>query len=113
MKKIILITAALLAMTACKKAEDVKVDEVKTKTVGDTITGKDTVAVNDAAQTNDVAAVKVTEKTSKVLTPETAEVAQATGKPAVPEKTDLTGYTLFGDKFIVRNVYTPDAMLAK
>ncbi|RZJ29343.1 MAG: DUF4920 domain-containing protein [Flavobacterium sp.] len=113
MKKIILISAALLVMTACKKVEDVKVDEVKTETQGDTLTGKDTVAVHDVTPASEIAEAKITETPAKAPNVEPAQVLQTTGKPAVPGKTDLTGYTLFGSKFIVKNVLTPDAMLAK
>jgi hypothetical protein len=100
MKKIIFLATVLVLMASCKKeSEEVKVDEIKMETPGDTITGKDTVAVIDAAPVQD--------KT------ETAEAE----KVKVSVKTEVTApkedFALFGEKFSADKAMSSADMLKK
>ena len=85
MKRILLFASAAVLMTACKKSEEVKVDETKIETQGDTIVEKDTIAFNDSFDLNKALA--------------------QTGQTA--------GYTVFGKKFTPNNVLSSAQMIKK
>jgi hypothetical protein len=98
MKKSIVLAAAVLAMAACKKSEEVKVDETKMETPGDTITGKDTIATT----VNEVSPAE-----SGQAQPETkSEDVIAATAPAV-------SYATFGDKIAADKALNPAQMLKK
>jgi hypothetical protein len=86
MKKILLFASAVVLMAACKKSEEVKVDETKVETQGDTIVEKDTVAYNDTAFELD---------------------------KAFAQTTQTDGYTVFGKKFTPNNVLSSAQMAKK
>lgn len=84
MKKLLFLATAIVLMAACKKSEEVKVDETKVETQGDTIVEKDTIAFSDI-ETD-------------------AFLAQA-GQNG--------GYTVFGKKFTPTNVLSSAQMIKK
>lgn len=89
MKKIVLFVAAIALLTACKKTEEVKVDETKVETKGDSIVEKDTVVMT------------VREVRQFIAANELAQTEQA------------NGYTVFGKKFTPKNVLTSAQMEKK
>jgi hypothetical protein len=100
MKKIIFMAAALVALASCKKeSEEVKVDETKMETPGDTITGKDTVAVIEAAPVQNA-----------------SEAAEAQ-KEKISVQTELNApkenFALFGEKFAADKALSSADMLKK
>jgi hypothetical protein len=86
MKKLLFFASAVVLMAACKKSEEVKVDETKVETQGDTLVEKDTVAYNDTAFELDKAFAQ-------------------TGQ--------TNGYTVFGKKFTPNNVLSSAQMIKK
>lgn len=104
MKKIIVAAVVFFAFSACKNTEEVKVDQTRIESTGDTLTGKDTVALRE------IPAVVPEPATQKV----SAGLQAVNGsKPAVPQKVDLADYTSFGEKFTPKNVLTPADMISK
>jgi hypothetical protein len=87
MKKILLFASAVVLMTACKKSEEIKVDQTKVETQGDTIVEKDTVAYNEIAPIE--------------MGKELAQTGQT------------NGYTVFGKKFTPSNVLSSAQMIKK
>jgi len=88
MKKIAILISALAVMSACKKTEEVKIDETKVQTQGDSIE-KDTVAMT------------------------VREVGQFVEKNELAQTQQVDGYTVFGQKFTPKNVLTSSQMIKK
>jgi hypothetical protein len=106
MKKIVLLASAVLVMTACKKnSEEVKVDETKMETPGDTLTGKDTVAVHKVIKT------EAPEQPEAKEQPEQAEKPEAAEKPEKAEAKE--SFAVFGEKFTAAKVMNSADMLKK
>jgi hypothetical protein len=100
MKNVIFLATALVLMASCKKeSEEVKIDETKMETPGDTITGKDTVAVIDAVPVQVATDIAKAEKT---------EVSIKTEVTAPKED-----FALFGEKFSADKAMSSADMLKK
>jgi hypothetical protein len=103
MKKIVFLASAVLVLAACKKnSEEVKADETKMETPGDTLTGKDTIVIQEAEQPKD----KV--ETAQPEPPKDNKTSEAEKKPEAKDD-----YVVFGEKFTAGKVLTSDDMLKK
>ena len=89
MKKIALLAAAVAMMAACKKTEEVKVDETKVETKGDSLVEKDTVVMT------------------------VREVKRFAAENELAQTEQVNGYTVFGKKFTPKKVLTSDQMIKK
>src|SRR6478672_10221199 len=89
MKKIVLLASAVIVMAACKKTEEVKVDETKVETPADTIVEKDTVAMT------------------------VREVKQFVAASELAQTEQSNGYTVFGKKFTPNKVLSSQQMIKK
>lgn len=93
MKKILFVAAVAVALTSCKKSEEVKVDETPMEKVADTIP-QDTLASN-------VESPVTTETVAEQTTPSTSETAPA------------ASYASFGAKIKADKALTKEEMLRK